>query len=74
MFSLFRSTLVLFGKACRFGGRVRSCAVKPLSCLFSSSSNMAKSKFEYVRNFETDDTCLRNCYIVVRLDGRNFHK
>ncbi|KAM6999973.1 putative tRNA(His) guanylyltransferase [Tautogolabrus adspersus] len=35
---------------------------------------MAKSKFEYVRNFETDDTCLRNCYIVVRLDGRNFHK
>ncbi|KAG8004179.1 putative tRNA(His) guanylyltransferase [Nibea albiflora] len=35
---------------------------------------MAKSKFEYVRNFETDDACLRNCYIVVRLDGRNFHK
>ncbi|XP_024918947.1 putative tRNA(His) guanylyltransferase isoform X2 [Cynoglossus semilaevis] len=35
---------------------------------------MAKSKFEYVRNFETDDTCLRNCYIVVRLDGRNFHR
>ncbi|XP_017288488.1 probable tRNA(His) guanylyltransferase isoform X3 [Kryptolebias marmoratus] len=35
---------------------------------------MAKSKFEYVRSFETDDTCLRNCYIVVRLDGRNFHK
>ncbi|MBN3302509.1 putative tRNA(His) guanylyltransferase [Amia ocellicauda] len=39
-----------------------------------SSSAMAKSKFEYVRGFETDDTCLRNCYIVVRLDGRNFHK
>ncbi|XP_041917676.1 probable tRNA(His) guanylyltransferase isoform X1 [Alosa sapidissima] len=35
---------------------------------------MAKSKFEYVRSFETDDTCLKNCYIVVRLDGRNFHK
>lgn len=35
---------------------------------------MAKSKFEYVRSFETDDICLRNCYIVVRLDGRNFHK
>uniref|UniRef100_A0A8C9XKU2 Probable tRNA(His) guanylyltransferase n=1 Tax=Sander lucioperca TaxID=283035 RepID=A0A8C9XKU2_SANLU len=41
--------------------------------LFTAPSNMAKSKFEYVRNFETDDTCLRNCYIVVRLDGRNFH-
>ena len=38
------------------------------------SRAMAKSKFEYVRQFETDDTCLRNCYIVVRLDGRNFHK
>uniref|UniRef100_A0A3Q2QEU7 Probable tRNA(His) guanylyltransferase n=1 Tax=Fundulus heteroclitus TaxID=8078 RepID=A0A3Q2QEU7_FUNHE len=47
-----------------------SCALRP----FSSSSVMAKSKFEYVRSFETDDTCLRNCYIVVRLDGRNFHK
>ncbi|XP_075958972.1 putative tRNA(His) guanylyltransferase isoform X1 [Anarhichas minor] len=68
------STLMLIGKACRFGGRVRSCVVQPLACLFTASSNMAKSKFEYVRNFETDDTCLRNCYIVVRLDGRNFHK
>ncbi|KAK5865057.1 hypothetical protein PBY51_016252 [Eleginops maclovinus] len=65
---------MLFGKACRFGGRARYCVVKPLACLFTTSSNMAKSKFEYVRNFETDDTCLRNCYIVVRLDGRNFHK
>ncbi|XP_012680926.2 probable tRNA(His) guanylyltransferase [Clupea harengus] len=41
---------------------------------FSCGVAMAKSKFEYVRSFETDDTCLRNCYIVVRLDGRNFHK
>lgn len=65
---------MLIEKACRFGGRVRSCVVKPLARLFTCSSNMAKSKFEYVRNFETDDTCLRNCYIVVRLDGRNFHK
>ncbi|XP_044062313.1 probable tRNA(His) guanylyltransferase isoform X3 [Siniperca chuatsi] len=65
---------MLIGKACRVGGRVRSCVVKALARLFTSSSSMAKSKFEYVRNFETDDTCLRNCYIVVRLDGRNFHK
>ncbi|XP_062857339.1 probable tRNA(His) guanylyltransferase isoform X1 [Trichomycterus rosablanca] len=42
--------------------------------LFSTGCVMAKSKFEYVRTFETDDTCLKNCYIVVRLDGRNFHK
>uniref|UniRef100_A0A8B9ZRA8 Probable tRNA(His) guanylyltransferase n=1 Tax=Anas zonorhyncha TaxID=75864 RepID=A0A8B9ZRA8_9AVES len=31
-------------------------------------------KFEYVRDFEADDTCLPNCWIVVRLDGRNFHR
>ncbi|XP_032367688.1 probable tRNA(His) guanylyltransferase isoform X2 [Etheostoma spectabile] len=68
------STLMLIGKAFRFGGRVRSGVVRPLARLFTGFSNMAKSKFEYVRNFETDDTCLRNCYIVVRLDGRNFHK
>ncbi|XP_034740018.1 probable tRNA(His) guanylyltransferase isoform X2 [Etheostoma cragini] len=71
---VFRSTLMLIGKDFRFGGRVRSGVVRPLACLFTGLSNMAKSKFEYVRNFETDDTCLRNCYIVVRLDGRNFHK
>lgn len=65
---------MLTGKAFGFGGRVRSCVLQPLARLFSAPSNMAKSKFEYVRNFETDDTCLRNCYIVVRLDGRNFHK
>ncbi len=65
---------MLIGKACRFGERVRSCVVQPLARLFTAPSKMAKSKFEYVRNFETDDSCLRNCYIVVRLDGRNFHK
>lgn len=35
---------------------------------------MAKSKFEYVRNFEVQDTCLPHCWVVVRLDGRNFHR
>lgn len=35
---------------------------------------MANSKFEYVRNYETDDRLLPNCWIVVRVDGRNFHK
>ncbi|KAL4631264.1 putative tRNA(His) guanylyltransferase isoform X1 [Arapaima gigas] len=44
------------------------------SVSFSATTAMAKSKFEYVRYFERDDTCLRNCYIVVRLDGRNFHR
>ncbi|XP_071759627.1 putative tRNA(His) guanylyltransferase isoform X1 [Centroberyx gerrardi] len=68
------SPLMLIQKTCRFRGGIKSCFLSPLVRLFTSSRSMAKSKFEYVRNFETDDTCLRNCYIVVRLDGRNFHK
>ena len=35
---------------------------------------MAKSKFEYVKEFERDNCCLPNCWIVVRIDGRNFSK
>lgn len=58
--------------------------LKVLDCLASTSVTlkrclklgviMAKSKFEYVRDFETDDTCLPHCWVVVRLDGRNFHR
>ncbi|XP_050303502.1 probable tRNA(His) guanylyltransferase [Anthonomus grandis grandis] len=39
-----------------------------------TTSAMAKSKFEYVRNFETEDSLLPNCWIVVRIDGKAFHK
>ncbi|XP_071792622.1 probable tRNA(His) guanylyltransferase [Asterias amurensis] len=35
---------------------------------------MANSKFEYVRQFEEVDKLLPNCWIVMRLDGRGFHK
>ncbi|KAK4689255.1 tRNA(His) guanylyltransferase, partial [Tremellales sp. Uapishka_1] len=35
---------------------------------------MAKSRFEYVRNFELSDVLLPNTYMVVRIDGRGFHK
>lgn len=42
--------------------------------LFHTSTIMANSKFEYVRNFEIEDKVLPNCWIVVRVDGRNFHK
>lgn len=37
---------------------------------------MANSKYEYVRNYEDacDPILLRNCYTVVRVDGRSFHK
>ncbi|OWF49248.1 probable tRNA(His) guanylyltransferase [Mizuhopecten yessoensis] len=35
---------------------------------------MAKSKFEYVKHFETEDRCLPNCWIVIRIDGKAFHR
>ncbi|KAH9492777.1 tRNA-histidine guanylyltransferase 1-like [Bulinus truncatus] len=41
---------------------------------FSTSSIMAKSKFDYVKQFEVDDPCLPNCWIVIRIDGKAFHK
>ncbi|XP_058442807.1 probable tRNA(His) guanylyltransferase [Malaya genurostris] len=38
------------------------------------SKNMANSRFEYVKSFETSDTLLQDCWIVVRVDGKGFHK
>eukprot|EP00899_Mesostigma_viride_P021903 jgi/Mesvir1/29714/Mv00947-RA.1 len=35
---------------------------------------MANSKFEYVKKFELDDRLLPQCWIVVRIDGKAFHK
>ena len=35
---------------------------------------MAKSKYEYVKAFEQCTTLLPNTYMIVRLDGRGFHK
>eukprot|EP01094_Clydonella_sp_ATCC50884_P025207 TRINITY_DN6541_c0_g1_i1.p1 TRINITY_DN6541_c0_g1~~TRINITY_DN6541_c0_g1_i1.p1 ORF type:complete len:262 (-),score=84.93 TRINITY_DN6541_c0_g1_i1:281-1066(-) len=35
---------------------------------------MAKSRFEYVKKFEADDSVLRETYLVVRIDGCSFSK
>ena len=35
---------------------------------------MAQSKFEYTRKFETDDKLLPNTWLVIRIDGKGFHK
>lgn len=35
---------------------------------------MANSRFEYVRQFETHDKLLPDCYIVIRIDGKKFHE
>lgn len=37
-------------------------------------TKMAHSRFEYVREFEIEDKLLHNCWIVVRIDGKSFHK
>ena len=35
---------------------------------------MANSQFEYVKQFEQQMLLLRDTFIVVRIDGRGFHK
>lgn len=34
---------------------------------------MSKTKFEYVRTYEQNLICLKDTYMVIRLDGKNFH-
>lgn len=41
---------------------------------FHKSLTMANSRFDYVRTFETEDSLLPNCWMVVRIDGKGFHK
>ena len=33
---------------------------------------MSKSRFEYVKQFESEDNLLPNCWIVIRIDGSSF--
>ncbi|XP_069755143.1 probable tRNA(His) guanylyltransferase isoform X3 [Narcine bancroftii] len=77
---LYSSSLVRFSRAAVKVGLSKSgggtSGVEPFFLKVGPQTTcrtMAKSKFEYVRNFEADDTCLQNCWVVVRLDGRNFH-
>lgn len=35
---------------------------------------MAKSRFEYVKQYERLDRLLPETYIVIRIDGKGFHK
>ena len=35
---------------------------------------MSNSKYEYVKQFEADDRLLSNTWIVIRVDGKAFHK
>lgn len=56
---------------------LKFCFIRTFFCISSrafASSAMANSKFEYVRNFESEDKCLPNTWIVVRIDGKGFHR
>ncbi|KRT80124.1 hypothetical protein AMK59_8329, partial [Oryctes borbonicus] len=46
--------------------------LKGISVLYIPA--MANSKYEYVRKYETDDRLLPNCWLIVRIDGKGFHK
>jgi len=35
---------------------------------------MANSKYEYVKDFESNDALLPQTFIVIRIDGKGFHK
>lgn len=64
--------------SCHFN-RIKSFVVKFTSgrrLVHCDTCRMANSKFEYVRQYEesNDPVLLRECYAVVRVDGRNFHK
>lgn len=37
-------------------------------------TKMAKSRFEYVKQYERDNILLQDTFIVIRIDGRGFHK
>ncbi|GES59384.1 tRNA(His) guanylyltransferase [Aspergillus terreus] len=42
--------------------------------IIRGTHKMANSKYEYVKAFEQPDILLPNTWIVVRIDGRGFHK
>lgn len=35
---------------------------------------MAKSRYEYVKSYEQHDELARNAWVVIRIDGRGFHR
>lgn len=48
--------------------------IRHLSRGISTIQAMACSRYEYVKQFELDDRILPNIWIVIRVDGKGFHK
>lgn len=63
----------MFSRLC-VKNSTRRCLNNFSKRFLSKSAPMANSKFDYVRNFEQNDAILPNCWIVVRIDGKAFHK
>ncbi|KAL7064621.1 hypothetical protein AAHC03_05729 [Spirometra sp. Aus1] len=86
--SLRAATTIAVGPFCL--GTFSRCYAPPLlscaansPCPFTASRSlglsasrlkMANSVYTYVRDFESETSCLPNTWIVVRLDGQTFHK
>ncbi|KAF0299632.1 putative tRNA(His) guanylyltransferase [Amphibalanus amphitrite] len=65
----------LLASVCRLPLSVSGSLTRPsIRAVCLSTTAMAKSKYEYVRHFELDDRCLPNSWIVVRIDGKGFHR
>ncbi|KAG9443276.1 hypothetical protein H6P81_014616 [Aristolochia fimbriata] len=56
----------------RIPGRTVDSVFTPLTVQFIC--DMAKSKYEYVQSFEDNDALPTPLWIVVRIDGHNFHR
>lgn len=54
--------------------RVKASSLNVNQRNFVTTANMANSKFDYVRSFEMEDKIIPNVWIVVRIDGKAFHK
>jgi hypothetical protein len=55
-------------------GKFKVCPVLRGPMVRAMSLTEHVSRYEYVRNFERDEFLLPNTWIVVRIDGRGFHK
>lgn len=54
--------------------RLSQCKLSYFDSGQNPRKQMAKSRYEYVKSFEQEDRILPNTWIVVRIDGRGFHK
>lgn len=63
IFSLFKGSL-----------QDNFCFLKDHPLRLAEERTMAGSMYGYVRNFELPDPVLPNTYMMVRIDGKGFHK